>query len=404
MATLDSLKEALRQKAEGTTSSQKQKLSDTQYSAGFDILVRGPGWLTYQDFIIPQLSQLLAPLLNSRLHVSVLEIGPGSKSLLGYLPNHLRRKVRKYTAFEPNRLFATRLEKWLFSTSETESSLPCLESPPSIHRIPFVLENNRGSGTSTGARDNDEKYDIVLFCHSMYGMKPKHRFIERALEMLVGRGMVVVFHRDGALHFNGLVCHQTASFPTGVVRVENNDEVLDYFAPFIAGFVTQDVDVDKAIRADWRKVCRALGRREEAHPDHLLFSSPNVMVAFTQHATALPELIAQVPLVKGDKKIKNREARLHRPASIMRPTEVRHVQQCVQWALKHGVALAVIGGGHSGHCLRPNVVSVDMGAFDQVHILPAGEEGGDSGSDSDSSPLVVVEAGCSAGAKPWRLA
>lgn len=393
MATLESLKQALRQKAKATASSPKQPLSDKQYSAGFDVLVRGSGWLTYQDFIIPQLSQLLAPLFNSHIHISALEIGPGPKSLLGYLPGRLRRKVRKYTAFEPNGLFATRLEEWLCSTAETESPLPCLEIPPTIHRIPFVL-----SGTSAGTRDNDEKYDIILFCHSMYNMKPKHRFIERALEMLVERpqgGMVAVFHRDGALHLDGLVCHQTASFPTAVVSVANDDEVLDCFAPFIAGFTIQDVDVDKAIRVDWRKVCRALGRREEAHPDHLLFSSPNVMATFTQHAITLPELTAQVPLMKGDKTIKNREARLHHPASIIRPTEVRHVQQCVRWALKHGVSLAVVGGGHSGHCLRPNVVSVDMGAFDQVHILTVGEDGGDFG--SDSGFLVVAEAGCRTG-------
>ena len=63
--------------------------------------------------------------------------------------------------------------------------------------------------------------------------------------------------------------------------------------------------MDKAIRVEWRKVYRALGRREEAHPDHLLFSSPDLMVAFTQHATTLPELTAQMPLVKGDKMVKN---------------------------------------------------------------------------------------------------
>jgi adenine phosphoribosyltransferase len=289
------------------------------------------------------------------------------------------------------------LEEWLCSTSETESSLPCLENPPNIHRIPFVLQDNIGGGTRTGTRDNDEKYDIILFCHSMYGMKPKHRFIERALEMLVKRpqgGMVAVFHRD-TLHLDGLVCRRTASFPTGVVSVANDDEVLDCFAPFIAGFVMQDVDVDMAIRVEWRKVCRALSRREEAHPDHLLFSSPNVMAAFTQHATTLPELTAQVPLVKGDKTVKNREARLHRPASIIRPTEVRHVQQCVRWALKHGVGLTIIGGGHSGHCLWPNVVSVDMDAFNQVHILTAGEDERKSGSDPGS--LVVAESGCKTG-------
>jgi hypothetical protein len=38
--------------------------------------------------------------------------------------------------------------------------------------------------------------------------------------------------------------------------------------------------------------------------------------------TTLPELIAQVPFVKRDKTVKNREARLHYPASIIRPTEV----------------------------------------------------------------------------------
>lgn len=91
----------------------------------------------------------------------------------------------------------------------------------------------------------------------------------------------MVFHRDG-LHVDGLVCHRTASFPTGVVRVVNDDELLDYFALLVAGFVIQDVAVDKTIRAEWLEVCRALGGREELHPDYLLFSSPNVMVAFDQ--------------------------------------------------------------------------------------------------------------------------
>lgn len=325
MTTLDSLKRALRKEAKEIASSPGQALSETEYSAGFDILLQDSGWMTYQEFIIPQLSQLLAPLFDSRTHVSALEIGPGPKSLLGYLPGHLRRKVRKYTAFEPNGLFATSLGEWLCSTSETEPPLPCLESLADIRRIPFVLEDNVECS-------DEEKFDIVLFCHSMYGMKPKYKFIERALQMLVEQphgGMVAVFHRDRALHLDGLVCHRTASFPTGVVRVANDDDVLDRFAPFIAGFVMQDVDVDMAIRVEWRKVCRALGRREEAHPNHLLFSSPEIMAAFTQHATTLPELAAQVPLVKGDKAVKNQEARLHLSAAIVRPTEVRHIQQCV---------------------------------------------------------------------------
>src|ERR1051326_1502067 len=255
MATLESLKRALRQGVE-VRASPKQPLSDTQYSAGFDILVQDSGWMTYRDFIIPQLSQLLTPLFNSRIHISVLEIGPGPKCVLGYLPDSLRRRIKKYTAFDPNGLFATSLEEWLCFGSETESPLPCLESSPDIHRIPFVPQDNVGTGISTHMGENDEKYDMILFCHSMYGMKPKRRFIERALEMLVQQpqgGIVAVFHRDGPLHLDGLVCYQTASFPTGVVCVANDDEVLNCFAPFVAGFTMQDMDLDAAIRADWRE-------------------------------------------------------------------------------------------------------------------------------------------------------
>lgn len=81
MATLGSLKQALREEASTLVLFLKQPLSDIQYEAGFNILVRGLGWNTYQNFIIPQISQLLTPLFNSRRHISVLEIGPGPKSL-----------------------------------------------------------------------------------------------------------------------------------------------------------------------------------------------------------------------------------------------------------------------------------------------------------------------------------
>ena len=100
--------------------------------------------------------------------ISALEIGPGPKSLFGHLPEHLRWKIRELTVFEPNDLFATRLEEWLRYCSETESPLPYLEISPNIHRIPFFPQDKAGSST----RDNDKRYHIILFCHSMYVMKP----------------------------------------------------------------------------------------------------------------------------------------------------------------------------------------------------------------------------------------
>ena len=402
MATLDTLKRTLKQQATAAGLSSTQSLSHAQYKAGSDILLRGPGWRAYQDFIIPQLSQLLAPLINSRIHISVLEIGPGPQSVLGYLPGPQRRKIRRYAAFEPQGLFATRLERWLSSASEMELPLPCLQSPPSIHRIPFDLNGNfTGSDTCISTNGSEEKFDVVLFYHSMYGMKPKRSFIERALGLLDERvkgGIVVVFYRDGTLHLDGLTCHQTACFPTGITRVEDSEELLDRFSPFIAGFVMTDEYMDQNIRAEWRKACRTLGRREAADPDHLVFSSPELMATFTRFAAMLPELTAQVPLLANeDRTIKNREAHVHRPASIVRPTEVTHVQQCVRWALKYGAGLTVVSGSHSGHCLWPNVVSVDMGTFHQVHIVPVAHDGAGSDSGSASETLIIAETGCTTG-------
>lgn len=91
-----------------------------------------------------------------------------------------------------------------------------------------------------------------------------------------------------------------------------------------------------------------------------------------------------------EKTIRNREAMSHHPAAIVRPTQIQHIQQCVRWALKRQVGLTVLGGGHSGHCRWPNIVAVDMSAFNKIQLLAAG------GSDrprSNSSPLAIVGAG-----------
>ncbi|KAL7966209.1 hypothetical protein HDV63DRAFT_413225 [Trichoderma sp. SZMC 28014] len=391
MATLHSLELALRQAANGA-SYKKQPLSDAQYSAGFSFFTNDSGWTAYQNFIIPQLSKVLAPLFKSRSRVSVLEIGPGPKSVLAHLPRQLRQKIKRYVAYEPNKLFATNLQEWLSFSAEGGPPLPCLESLPDIRRVPFILESDASMNDTTN--DGDERFDVILFCHSLYGMKPVRKFIERALEMLAEQpsdGLVIVFHQAGVLNFDGLVCHRTASFLTGDILVADEDKALDSFAPFIAGFIMKDVREDIAMRKKWREVCRALGRRKEGHPYHLQFSVPEIMAAFSRHATSLPDLAAEVPLMNGEKAFKNREVRLHRPAAIVRPTEIRHVQQCVRWALKHGTSLTVVSGGHSGHCLWPNIVAVDMEAFDQVHIVTAG------GSGSSSNSLIVAEAGCKTG-------
>ncbi|KAI0528301.1 phosphoribosyl transferase domain protein [Xylaria bambusicola] len=378
MASLEFLKDALRQKAA------MQPLSEAQYSIGFDMLRRGSG--AYQEFIIPQLGRLLTPLFSSRSQISVLEIGSGPESVLEGLSRRMREKITYYSAYEPNSLFASNLEEGLLSASKKEAALPCLKSAATIHRAPFTL---------TSDKPHDHKFDVVLFCHSMYGMHPHHKYVEQALDLLdqdLEGPMVVVIHRQGTLDLGGLVCHRTASFPTGVVRVADEDHEIDQFASFITGFTMQGSDIDEVVRVERRKACRALGRREEHRPNEIVFSAPEVMMSFTRHAASLPELAALVPLANGDVSVKNREARLHRPSAIVQPKDIQHIQHCVRWAVKHGVGLTVLGGGHSVNCLAPGVVAIDMSSFDRVHILSAEENKQIKSSDFDH--FVLVESGC----------
>jgi hypothetical protein len=221
MTTIDTLKNVLRQQiVDSGISGLEQPLNDTEYGNGFEIFARGSSSSVYNDFIIPQLIQQTSSLFNSRTSISVLEIGPGPQSILGGLPLEMRQKVRRYTSFEPNKLFAAKLRSWL--SDSDDKPLPNLKDTGDIHCIPFDPSNITVDGARIIDVDKDsDKYDLVLFCHNLYGMSPKWKFVKMALQLLgsVGSEMVVVFHRDVALDFEGLVCHQTLSHASGTCRV-----------------------------------------------------------------------------------------------------------------------------------------------------------------------------------------
>lgn len=367
MVTIETLKQALRQKA---ASQQRQPLSKAQYSDGLETLVRDA--TAYQDFIVPQLRQLLTALTDARgRSISVLEIGPGPKTVLASLPRHLRDKVERFEALEPSALFVTKLEASL------KHSFPSLKNLPNIYHGPFTLDS---------VVPNNGKFDTVIFCHSMYAMKPKADFIRLAVTMLNQNGVVIVCHRDGlAQQLNGLVCQQFAFWPMESIRLTDGDDgELDAFASLVAGFTVHDAHV----LVKWRKTCRTLGIGHDETAEKLVFRSPEVMIVLNQHAeTALGDLAAQgIPLAPSGKRltVKNPEARLHLPAAIARPTEISHIQKCVRWALRNHVGLTVVGGTHSSQCLWPAVAAIDMAAFKQIHH-------------SEPDSLLVVEAGCKTG-------
>ncbi|SCV47399.1 related to adenine phosphoribosyltransferase [Fusarium fujikuroi] len=274
MTTLHALKKALKRVGDEAP---RKPLNDKEYDDGLSFFAEASGEQTHQEnVIIPQLSELITS-LSTRDEISVLEIGPGPESVLGYLPMTLRKRITKYVALEPSFQYTQSLQRWL-SPKENERPLPSLNY--SFARLaPFI------KGSCPG-----EKYDVILFCHGLYGLKNKKEIIRHTIEMLPEDpldGMVIIFHRAGSLIFDNLALY-------------------------------------------------------------------------------------------------------NRPAAIVRPLDISQVQSCVRWALTNRTSLAILGGGHSDHCLWPGVVSVDMSAFDKVHVANPPQ-------DVDTECWVVAEAGCKTG-------
>jgi hypothetical protein len=162
-----------------------------------------------------------------------------------------------------------------------------------------ISERKAFSLPEEGQDDEKEAFDVILLCHSLYGLNPKQRWIERTPGLLktgTEGATLVAFHRD-SLQLIDLVCHKSAVFPTGTFRVRNDDETLDRLAALIAGGNPPSPSIIHT-RGTWRATCRSMGRRTAAYPEHLEFRAPEIMMAFTRHATSLPELTAIVPMAR----------------------------------------------------------------------------------------------------------
>ncbi|KAF5648860.1 phosphoribosyl transferase domain protein [Fusarium sp. NRRL 25303] len=377
MATLHALKKALKKVGDEAP---RKPLNDKEYDDGLSLFAEASDEQTHQEkVIIPQLSELITS-LSTRDEISVLEVGPGPESVLGHLPATLRKSITKYVALEPSFQYTQSLQRWL-STRENERPLPSLNYSL-VRPAPFI------KGSCPG-----EKYDVTLFCHGLYGLKNKKEIIRHTIEMLPENpldGMVIIFHRAGSLIFDNLVCHRSLSFPNRIVAIKDDDEAIDSFTRFIVGYRLRTGVFYETRQAQWRTICRELAGHNDDYPGHLIFSSPEIMIAMTRHANKLHDLTALVPSLPKPYKVKNRQALNNRPAAIVRPLDISQVQSCVQWALTNRTSLAILGGGHSDHCLWPGVVSVDMSAFDKVHVVNPPQ-------DVDTECWVVAEAGCKTG-------
>lgn len=92
----------------------------------------------------------------------------------------------------------------------------------------------------------------------------------------------------------------------------------------------------------------------------------------TSLQTGLP---ASLVRPESEVRVKNREASLHQPAGVVRPTTLEDVRQLVRWAISRNVGLTVIGGRHSGHCRQPGILALDTRSFMEVEIIRDREMG-----------------------------
>ncbi|KAF5569479.1 higher eukaryotic phosphomevalonate kinase [Fusarium phyllophilum] len=377
MATLNVLKKALKKVGDEAP---RKPLNDKEYDDSLSLFVEASDEQTYRDnFIIPQLSELMTS-LSTRDEISVLEIGPGPESVLGRLPASLRKRITKYVALEPSFQYTQSLQRWV-SPKENERPFPSSKQTL-VRPASFIKQSCPG-----------EKYDVILFCHGLYGLKNKEEILRHTIEMLPEDpldGMVILFHRAGSLILDNLVCHRSLSVPNRAVAIKDDDEAIDSFTRFIVGYRLTTGVLYETRQAQWRTICRQLAGRDDARPGHLIFNSPEIMIAMTRHARNLPDLTALVPLVHRPYEVKNRQALCNKPAAIVRPLDISQVQSCVRWALANKTSLAILGGGHSDHCLWPHVVSIDMSAFDKVRVVNPPQ-------DVDTECWVVAEAGFKTG-------
>lgn len=136
------------------------------------------------------------------------------------------RDIHYYAKTESG--FAAKSGGSLSSTRGLQPPLTYLMGPADIRRPSFDLEG-KNDADGGGGRTS---FNVILFCHGVYGTEPKRRFLKRLLAILPeGRAnsIVVVFHCQGTAHFDDLVCQQTASFPTGMTFAANDNDILYFF-------------------------------------------------------------------------------------------------------------------------------------------------------------------------------
>eukprot|EP00899_Mesostigma_viride_P018322 jgi/Mesvir1/26491/Mv16157-RA.1 len=338
-ATVSQLVAALSEAAQGYPAGAQRTLTQEEYARCYRAWTRFAA--AEYEAMVEGLAGELDRAFPSPVTFSLLDVGAGPASLAARLPARIRDRVRRFGAYEPHAGFAASL------ACSVGDALPLVKAP-AIATVPF--------GEAVGAEPVRERWDVVLFSHSLYGMASKSAALSLARRALTPGGIVVILHRAGTL---SLGLPERLLGERMLATVPNRDDDIDMAAAFLCGYILADPQVMRA-------VCRRLAT--PATPDGLSFATP-VAVAVA-HSAAYELSRLQVPMAPAEFVVKSRDARRAQPACVVRPVLDAHVQACVRWAVGSQMPLTVIGGGHAAHCVQEGIVAIDMSALDRVVVDP----------------------------------
>ena len=268
----------------------------------------------------------------------------------------------------------------------------------------------------------DRLFGIILFCHSLYGVADKSALILHALSFLAPEGTLIIFHRKEAAQ--KLLTSISASLPcTHACECHAFDEAVFHVSGLPGDDHARRLGLSLIFGRDLRDgetasvALRAFDQACIWRDGQQVFSHPFARLTIQRHSAAdALHLIGEGIQADGGLYLRaptdhvafaqqlkdagiriSAEARECTPIALLQPRTRKKLSQIMEWAHEFRQCVTIIGGGHSGHCVRVGTVAISLRLFATVHtdsgamtiIAGGGATIGQIVREADAAGLVV---------------
>ena len=269
---------------------------------------------------------LLGPLIEKVEGFSILDIGAGNGQLLHALAASCN--VSRYLAFEQDISLCSELK---------HMASQCLSCPGTIQSTPF-----------TPSTSFNERFDLVLLSHCLYGTESKLGMVEAAREHVAPGGLVVIVHRwiDGGT-VDQLSQHLTLQ------SILHNVKIWD----------TQ-LDLTRTDCQEKQRLSRYTQGDTGTDEDGFSTLAIRTMGCITIEPDSCT--VSSASALESIRKAHNRvgfSARKKHPALVVTPSTATGIQACLRAAALGNIgngSVTVIGGGHSQNCFGDDAIVIGM--------------------------------------------